>query len=114
MIPAASQTAPIRHIVMWNVIGETPSEKDEAIRVVRAEFEALRGQIPGMTRLEIGANFSRVSDACDVVLVSEFESVGALDDYANHPAHLQARERLKGLRIARYLVDYTVAVDEAP
>ncbi|MAM09396.1 MAG: stress responsive protein [Rhizobiaceae bacterium] len=100
------RTCSVRHIVMWNVAGETHGERADAIGRVRAEFEALSGQIPGMLRLEIGIDHSRVSYACDMVLVSEFESEAALQAYAAHPAHLAARDRLKGLRIARHQVDY--------
>ncbi len=44
----------MRHIVMWNVAGDRPQEKAEAIAAIRREFEALKGLIPGMLHLEIG------------------------------------------------------------
>lgn len=97
---------PIRHIVMWTVAGTTAAEKTEAIARVRAEFEGLRGRIPGMTRLELGVDVSRISYACDVVLVTEFETAAALADYATHPEHLAVRDRLEGLRTTRHQVDY--------
>ena len=105
---------PIRHIVMWNVHGDCEAQRQAAIAAVRHEFEALRGQIPGMSGLEIGVDVSRVSYACDMVLVSEFDSSAALAAYAEHPAHLRARDRLEGMRVARHQVDYpVVAVPEA-
>lgn len=97
-------TQPIRHIVMWRVA--PGPDRDAAIARIRTEFEGLRGQIPGMTQLEIGADISRISYACDVVLLTDFDSAEALRDYADHPAHLAARDRLEGLRIARHQVDY--------
>ena len=100
----------IKHIVMWNVRGETPAEKDRAIAAVREAFEGLRGRVAGLRHLEIGVDASRVPYACDVVLYSEFESAQALRDYADHPAHLLARERVGDLRTARYQVDYSVEV----
>ncbi|MAM11042.1 MAG: stress responsive protein [Rhizobiaceae bacterium] len=104
---------PVRHIVMWNVAGDTSGERARAISRVRAEFEALRGQIPGMLRLEIGVDHSGISYACDMVLVSEFENEAALRAYAAHPAHLAARERLEGLRVARHQVDYILDAGSA-
>ncbi|MDO1583252.1 Dabb family protein [Rhizobium oryzicola] len=98
----------MRHIVMWNVAGTTTEEKADAIAHIRREFEALRGSIPGMTFLEIGEDTSGASYACDVVLVTEFDSQDALDAYASHPAHLAVRGRLEGIRIARHQVDYAV------
>ncbi len=100
------QDLPIRHIVMWNVAGTTEAEKAEAIHHVRSAFEGLRGRIPGMTKLEIGVDVSRISYACDMVLLTEFETEAALSAYATHPDHLAVRDRLEGLRIARHQVDY--------
>lgn len=109
-----ANACPIRHIVMWNVAGSTEAEKRRAIDSVRREFEALQGRIPGMTRLEIGVDISRIDYACDMLLLTEFESAAALAAYAVHPEHLAVRDRLAGLRIARHQVDYPVTPQDHP
>jgi hypothetical protein len=96
----------IKHIVMWNVKGDTPGQKNEGIARLQSAFEGIRGKIPGLMHLEIGVDQSGVEYACDVVLYSEFESKQALDAYAVHPEHLRVRHELEGLRIARHQVDY--------
>ncbi len=96
----------VKHIVMWNVKGDTPEQKDAGIERLRSAFEGIRGKIPGLSHLEIGVDRSGVDYACDVVLVCEFETQQALDAYATHPEHLRVREQLQGLRIARHQVDY--------
>lgn len=98
----------IRHIVMWNVRGDTPAEKARGIAQLQRSFEGLRGRIPGLLHLEIGVDVSRVDYACDVVLYSEFESQAALDAYGVHPEHQRVKDELAGLRIARHQVDYVV------
>jgi hypothetical protein len=98
----------IKHIVMWNLRGDTREERERAIAVVRRCFESIRGRIPGLLHLEIGVDSSGVDYACDVVLYSEFESQAALDGYAVHPAHLALKAELGDLRIARHQVDYEV------
>ncbi|TCW79554.1 stress responsive protein [Burkholderia sp. SRS-46] len=98
----------IRHIVMWKVAGETDRERRHASARVKAAFEGLRGRIPGMAYLEVGADFSEVDYACDLVLVAEFDSHEALDGYTTHPEHMRVRDELAGLRIARHQVDYVV------
>ncbi|WP_096716484.1 Dabb family protein [Paraburkholderia acidicola] len=103
----------IRHIVMWQVRGETAQEKRLSCERVRAGFEGLRGRIPGMRHLEIGIDSSAVDYACDVVLVSDFESREALDAYANHPEHLRVRQQLGDTRTARHQVDYEVGQQSA-
>lgn len=96
----------IRHIVMWNVRGETPPEKAANVERLKRSFDSLRGRVPGLLHLEIGVDTSRVDYACDVVLFSVFESQAALDAYATHPEHLRVKQELGDMRIARYQVDY--------
>lgn len=96
----------IRHIVMWNVRGATREEKAANIRKLQNSFHSLRGRVPGLLHLEVGVDSSGVDYACDVVLVSDFESQAALQAYAAHPEHLRVKDELGDLRIARYQVDY--------
>ena len=98
----------IKHIVMWNLRGDTEAAKAQAVSVLKRSFESLRGRIPGLLHLEIGVDSSRIDYACDVVLYSEFESQSALDAYAVHPEHLRVKQELADLRIARHQVDYLV------
>jgi len=98
----------IRHIVMWNVRGDTPADKARNIARLQRSFESLRGRIPGLLHLEIGVDTSRIDYACDVVLYSEFENLAALDAYGSHPEHLRVKSEVADLRIARYQVDYVV------
>lgn len=96
----------IKHIVMWNLKGETPEEKRRAIRLVQSAFEDLARKIPGVLHMEIGVDTSKVDYACDVVLYSEFESQEALDAYAVHTEHIRVKQELADVRIARHQVDY--------
>ncbi len=99
----------IKHIVMWNVTGDTNEDRRDAAEFVKNRFEGLRGEVPGLLHLEVGLDHSRVDYACDMVLYTEFESQEALDAYATHPAHLRVRGELGHMRIARFQVDYAVA-----
>ena len=98
----------VKHIVMWNVRGDTLEEKAHGVAQIERSFAGLRGKIPGLLHLEIGVDASRVDYACDVVLYSEFESQAALDAYATHPEHLRIKRELLDLRTARHQVDYEV------
>ncbi|MCG2591690.1 Dabb family protein [Ramlibacter sp. XY19] len=98
----------IRHVVMWNVRGANQAEKDAAVAQLRRSFLSLRGRVPGLLELEVGADSSRVDYACDVVLLTLFDSQVALDAYANHPEHLRVKQEIGDLRIARHQVDYEV------
>ena len=98
----------IRHVVMWNVRGDTPGEKRANVERLQASFHSLRGRVPGLLRLEIGVDASGVDYACDVVLVSDFVSQAALDAYATHPEHLRVKAEIGDIRTARHQVDYPV------
>jgi hypothetical protein len=91
---------------MWDVRGADAPEKARNIEKLRASFNSLQGRIPGMLKLEIGVDTSRVDYACDVVLYSEFESQAALDGYASHSEHLRVKQELGDIRVARHQVDY--------
>ena len=99
----------IKHIVMWNMRGDTALEKAAAIDKLKRSFDELRNLVPGIVHMEIGVDSSRVDYACDVVLYSEFESQAALDVYALHPEHLRVKNELADLRVARHQVDYEVS-----
>lgn len=101
----------IKHIVMWNVGGDDAATRGHNLALLKSEFESLRGRVPGLLRLEIGVDESRVDYACDVVLYSEFESRQALAAYAEHPEHLRVKRALGALRTARHQVDYEVTDD---
>lgn len=104
----SKMSAPIRHIVMWRLRGDTVAERAAARSKVKTLFEGLKGRIDGLTHIEIGVDISEVDYACDVVLFSEFRDAAALQAYATHPEHLRVREELGDLRIGRFQVDYPI------
>ncbi|MDQ5897995.1 MAG: hypothetical protein QG612_2081 [Pseudomonadota bacterium] len=104
----------IKHIVMWNVRGDSPEERQAAARLVKRSFEDLADRIPGLLTLEVGLDTSGVDYACDMVLYTEFETQAALEAYASHPEHLRVRQALGDVRVARYQVDYPSEAASAP
>ncbi len=96
----------IKHVVMWRLKGDDAETRGRHAALVKAQFESLRGRVPGLLHLEIGIDESRVDYACDVVLYSEFASREALAAYAEHPEHLRVRRALGDLRTSRHQVDY--------
>ena len=96
----------VKHIVMWNVRGDTPELRKESAMLVKSAYESLSGKIPGLTKLEVGLDVSAVDYACDVVLYTEFETQESLDAYASHPEHLRVKQVVGDIRIARHQVDY--------
>jgi hypothetical protein len=106
MTTASTRRSVTKHIVMWDVRGETREEKTQAAQLIKTSFENLAGKIPGMRSVEVGLDVSGVDYACDVVLYMEFDAPEQLRDYADHPEHLRVKHLLGNSRIARHQVDY--------
>ena len=93
----------IKHIVVYTL--KEGVNKPEAIEIVRSQLEPLVGVIPGLTHMEIRAAYQGGMDYC---LYSEFESRQALAEYAQHPAHLAAKEHFWHFLDKRIAADYEV------
>ena len=90
----------IKHIVMWKF---RPGEEENAERFLTS-LAALSGVIPELRSCEVHKNIG--SNGFDTVLVSEFDSMEALDRYKNDPRHVAVSSLCKSIREARASVDY--------
>ncbi|MCK8516355.1 Dabb family protein [Methylonatrum kenyense] len=97
----------IKHIVMWRLKDNADGRgKRESAELIKTRLESLQGEIPGLTAIEVGIDFSETTDSADVVLYSEFESRDALDAYHDHPAHAAVKPLVAAARTERRVVDY--------
>jgi len=93
----------VKHIVVYTL--KEGVNKPEAIEIIRSVLEPLVGVIPGLTHMEIRATYQ---GGMDYALYSEFESREALAAYAQHPAHLAAKEHFWNFLNTRVAADYEV------
>lgn len=98
----------IKHVVMWRVRGTSAEERRDQVEKVRAALEALRGNIPGMSSLEVGIGTGGDEQFGDVVLISTHDDWDALKAYQVHPAHLEAARVIAAARIERRVLDFEV------
>ena len=90
----------IRHIVMWKFRTGTEAEQARFLEGLRS----LQGVIPQLLKSEVAVNVGRGN--YDAVLVSEFESLEALETYRNDPRHKAVSALCKSIREDRVAVDY--------
>ena len=90
----------IRHIVMWKFRPGTEAEQKQFLDGLRS----LQGVIPQLLKSEVAINLGEGN--YDAVLVSEFESLEALDTYKNDPRHKAVSSLCKSIRTDRVAVDY--------
>ena len=90
----------IRHIVMWKFRPGTEAEQAKCLNGLRD----LQGGIPQLLKSEVAVNVGEGN--YDAVLVSEFESMEALETYKNDPRHKAVSALCKSIREDRVAVDY--------
>ena len=92
----------VRHIVLYTL--KEGVNKDEAIKIIGDSLHPLVGKIPGLQHLEVRLAFNGM----DYALYSEFESRQALQNYAVHPLHMEAKKNFHHFIATRVAADYEV------
>ena len=92
----------VKHIVLYTL--KEGVDKAEAVKLIASVLEPLVGKIPGLLHLEIRQAFNGM----DYALYSEFESREALENYAVHPLHQEAKTHFFHLLDSRVAADYEV------
>ena len=92
----------VKHIVLYTL--REGVDKDEAVKLIGSVLEPLVGKIPGLVHMEI----RRCFNGMDYALYSEFESRKALEDYAVHPLHQEAKKHFFHFIDSRVAADYEV------
>ena len=92
----------VKHIVLYTL--KEGVDKTEAVKLIASVLEPLVGKIPGLLHLEIRQAFNGM----DYALYSEFESREALEKYALHPLHQEAKTHFFHLLDSRVAADYEV------
>ena len=92
----------VKHIVLYTL--KENVDKDAAVAIIAEQLEPLVGKIPGLLKMEIRRAYSGM----DYALYSEFESRDALEAYAVHPLHLEAKDHFFHLLDSRVAADYDV------
>ena len=92
----------VKHIVLYTL--KEGVDKEEAVAIIAQQLEPLVGKIPGLQHMEIRLAFNGM----DYALYSEFESREALEAYAVHPLHQEAKKHFFRFIDKRVAADYIV------
>lgn len=96
----------IRHIVAWKLNPTDDGARATAIEEMRSALEPLVGVVPGLLALTVRPDVAVADGNWDAVLVSDHESLDALQAYQTHPAHLEAAAVPKRYAVERACVDF--------
>lgn len=97
----------IKHIVMWKFKEEAQGKtKQENMDYVKSNLYALTNKIDEIKSMEIGQDITHGEMSYDMVLITEFESVQALDTYRVHPEHVKVSKYVREVIFERGAIDF--------
>lgn len=96
----------IKHIVIFTFTEyECQAERTAAIAEIKQDLEALMGVVPGLKSIEVGININP-KEVNNMVLITTFDSMDALNQYAIHPAHVAVGKKIGAIKTGRACVDF--------
>ena len=84
------------------------NDKKTNAQILKEKLLAMQGKVDGLLKVEVGFDFSKEKDSCDVALYSEFNSKEALHLYQIHPDHEEIKKWIGEVRFERRVVDYEI------
>ncbi len=95
----------VKHIVMFEFKDE---KRDENIKKAKEMLEDLINTVPTLKSMEVGVNFSKEDRAMDLSIITLFDNIEGLNEYATHPEHLKVVEFIKEVVNSSKVSDYIV------
>jgi hypothetical protein len=92
----------VKHIVFFKL----NDNSEESKREVKERLLTMKGKIKVLKDIEVGINFSNKERAYDIALLTDFESVEALNEYAVDPYHQEIIAFMKERASTSKVVDY--------
>ena len=92
----------VKHIVLFTV--KEDQDKDQVAQIAASVLEPLAGKIEGLTHVEVRRTYA----GADIALYCELTSREAMDAYAVHPLHEEAKTHFFHLLSGRVAADYEV------
>jgi hypothetical protein len=92
----------IKHIVFFKL----QSDSSEIKQTLKDKLMSMQGKIEVLKNIEVGIDTNRSERACDVSLITEFNSKQDLKSYASNPIHLEIIKYIKSQNMVTSVVDY--------
>ena len=100
----------LKHIVMFKVKEECNGKSKQELLAQGAKIlDGFKGTIPTLLDFEYKLNMPGTPDVnFDIALFCEFNSIEEMDEYKNHPKHLEFRAFITEVREQRACIDYEI------
>jgi hypothetical protein len=94
-------------VVTHVVLMKFKSENQRAnLEQARAMLLAMLGRVESLRAIEVGFNCVPSERAFDLSLITRFDDLAGLSDYADHPVHVEVKRFLSGVLEKSHVVDY--------
>lgn len=100
----------IRHIVMFK-IKENADNKSKAELLAKADLllQNFEEEIEPLKKFNYAVNSDEAPDSnYDLVLICDFDTINDLNEYQNHPKHLEFGKFIVEVRENRACIDYDI------
>ena len=100
----------IRHTIMWKFTDEYEGmNKDEIMTRVEENFAHLLRVIPEIKSMHVERDVIRSERSFDMIYITEFESLEALESYRVNPEHVKVAKFIGAVRTAQAVTDTEIA-----
>jgi hypothetical protein len=82
--------------------------RDKNIIKAKEMLDGLMGSVPSLKSMEVGVNFSKEDRSMDLSIITSFDNIDGLKEYANHPEHLKVVEFIKEVTNSSKVSDYLI------
>lgn len=100
----------IKHIVMFKLKEKTGDKsKAEILETASLMLQNFENEIPAIKKFECVTNVKEAPESnCDLALICDFDDIDGLNEYQNHPKHLEFAKFITGVRESRACIDYEI------
>jgi hypothetical protein len=92
----------LTHIVLFRL----KDRRHDPIVATRDRIARIEGRIPALRSIQVGVNIVVSDHACDIALVTTFDSMDDLHAFQAHPVHLELLREVMPRYEAFWTVDF--------
>jgi hypothetical protein len=86
-----------------------PEDQRANLERARELLLGLPGKVKSLRYLEVGLNCVPSERAFDLALLTRFDDLAGLEEYADDPVHVEVKRFLAGVLETSHVVDYSAA-----
>ena len=100
----------IRHTIMWKFTDEYEGmSKEQIMKRIEDDFAHLLLEIPEIKSMRVERDILRSERSFDMIYITEFESLEALEAYRVNPEHVKVAKFIGAVRVAQAVTDTEIA-----